>query len=95
MKENPGIEYANAGPAICVVTGHIDNLFVSATNGRILSDHPSTGAPVGRRFVDSIYPFHTGQWAGIAGRLLVLLQGIWLIAMIILGLQLWRTRHTC
>lgn len=73
----------------------MSTLFVSASDGRILSDHPSTGAPTGRRFVDTIYPFHTGQLAGVAGRALVLLQSIWLIAMIVLGLRLWRTRHTC
>jgi len=68
-------------------------LFVSAADGRILGDHPASEAPAGRRLVDTIYPFHTGQMAGTAGRVLVLLQGIWLIAMIVLGLQLWRTRR--
>ena len=68
-------------------------LFVSAADGRILADHPSQTAPAGRKLIDMIYPFHTGQMAGTAGRVLVLIQGIWLFAMIMLGLQLWRTRR--
>lgn len=69
-------------------------LFVSAADGRVIGDHPSSAAPVGRMLVDSLHPFHTGQMAGVAGRALVLLQGVWLVAMILIGLQLWRTRRS-
>jgi len=69
-------------------------LFVSAVDGRVLADHPSRAAPAGRKLIDFLYPFHTGQVAGIAGRTLVLLQGIWLVAMVILGFSLWRVRRS-
>lgn len=68
-------------------------LFVSPLDGGILGDHPASAAPVGRRLIDTIYPFHTGQMASVAGRFFVLLQGIWLMVMIVLGLQLWRRRR--
>lgn len=69
-------------------------LFISATDGRILRDHPAAEAPARRAVVDTIYPFHTGQAAGAAGRLLVLLQGVWLATMMVLGLKLWRRRRS-
>ena len=68
-------------------------LFVSATDGRVLADHDAADAPAGRRLMDTLHPFHTGQFAGFAGRGLVLLQGLWLAATIVLGLQLWRKRR--
>ena len=37
--------------------------------------------------------FHTGQAAGVAGRVLVLLQGAWLATMILLGMWMWRERR--
>lgn len=68
-------------------------VFVGVDGGRILGDHPAADAPSARKLVDAIYPFHTGQLASWVGRILVLLLGSWLIAMILLGLRLWLTRR--
>ncbi len=69
-------------------------LFISASDGRIMREDAAAEAPARRAMVDSIYPFHTGQAAGTTGRLLVLLQGVWLATMIVLGVQLWRRRRS-
>ena len=68
-------------------------LFVSASEPRVLADHPAARAPAGRQLVDGLYPFHTGQLAGPAGRTFVLMQGVLLAATIGVGLALWRTRR--
>lgn len=68
-------------------------LFVSAADGKVLLDQPAADAPTMRAAIDALYPFHTGQAASTAGRLLVLVQGVWLVAMTVLGVELWRRRR--
>jgi uncharacterized iron-regulated membrane protein len=68
-------------------------IFVSADDGRVLSEHTSQTASAGRSFVDFIYPLHTGQIGGTVGRSLLVLIGIWLITMIFFGLKLWYSRR--
>ncbi|MFT4075492.1 MAG: PepSY-associated TM helix domain-containing protein [Asticcacaulis sp.] len=69
-------------------------VFVSATDGRILSVYDARrlhSAP--RLLLDVIYPLHTGQIGGFFGRIVQLLIGLWLLAMIGLGLTLWWKRR--
>jgi uncharacterized iron-regulated membrane protein len=68
-------------------------LFIASSDGQVLGEHSAARAPATRALVDAIYPFHTGQAAGTAGRLLVLLQGAWLATMILLGIRMWRGRR--
>lgn len=68
-------------------------VFVSAVDGRIVSDHDALAAPPRRRFVNSLFAFHTGEMGGIAGRIAVLIIGLWLAAMILLGVNLWAARR--
>lgn len=70
------------------------SLYVAAAGGRVLADRPAAAGPGGQRAADLIYPVHTGQAAGIAGRALVTLLGVWLAATCILGLRLWLARRT-
>jgi len=67
-------------------------LFVSQANGEIVGGRGSI-RPLARRFVDALYPVHTGQIGGIAGRCLVGVIGILLVAMIALGTGLWLARR--
>jgi uncharacterized iron-regulated membrane protein len=67
--------------------------FVDATDARVLSEHTARTASAARSFVDFIYPLHTGQIGGTAGRALLMLIGTWLITMIVLGLKLWYQRR--
>jgi uncharacterized iron-regulated membrane protein len=68
-------------------------LFVSAASGGILGEHPARPVGTARGFVETLYPFHTGQIGGLAGRMLLLMVGAWLITMVVLGINLWRTRR--
>ena len=69
-------------------------LFVDAKSGAVIGNHDARRAPPGRAFVDALYPVHTGQWAGIAGRAVVLVAGAWLLTMVVLGLTLWFMRRS-
>lgn len=67
-------------------------VFVSAVDGRVVADFNALSAPRTRRFLDLVFPFHTGEMGGTPGRIAVMTIGIWLITMIALGVSLWWTR---
>lgn len=68
-------------------------VYVSAHDGRISSGYDARQAHGPARFMlDTIYPLHTGQIGGPAGRIVQLLIGLWLMAMIGMGIGLWWTR---
>jgi len=50
-------------------------------------------APARRKLVQAIYPLHTGQLGGMAGRVVVLLNGFCVLALLALGVGLWSTRR--
>lgn len=62
---------------------------VNANNGQIRGAWPATGADGASAFVGSLYPLHTGESIGLAGRILALAIGLWLVVAILLGLLLW------
>ena len=68
-------------------------VFVSALDGSVGADFDALAAPPGRRFVDSLFSFHTGEIAGRTGRLGALAVGVWLLAMTLLGCRLWWERR--
>jgi uncharacterized iron-regulated membrane protein len=68
-------------------------VFVSAANGMILREYPAASASLGRSFFDLIYPLHTGELGGLAGRLLLLVLGILLLTMGVFGISLWSARR--
>ncbi|HSG91923.1 MAG TPA: PepSY-associated TM helix domain-containing protein [Pseudomonadales bacterium] len=70
-------------------------VYVSAADGTILLAEDALTAPAARRFVEGLYPVHTGEAGGLAGRLLTFAIGSWLLAMLGLGTTLWalRRRH--
>jgi uncharacterized iron-regulated membrane protein len=68
------------------------NVFVSAADGSVLADFNALKASSSRAFIDNLFPFHTGEIGGTIGRIIVLLLGLWLAAMIVLGIVLWRVR---
>lgn len=67
-------------------------VFVDANTGAVrgISTAASQGVP--QRFINGLYTIHTGEMAGLAGRLVVLAVGTWLLTMIVLGLRMWRGR---
>ena len=69
-------------------------IFISAADGHVLSAYDARKAHAPARFLlDVAYPLHTGQIAGPVGRILQLIIGLWLMAMIGLGISLWWTRR--
>ncbi|WP_332769473.1 PepSY-associated TM helix domain-containing protein [Phenylobacterium sp.] len=68
-------------------------VFVDAGDGRVLKVHDALKSPVGITFFDALYPVHTGEFIGLAGRVISLLTGLWLATMIGFGVALWLTRR--
>ena len=69
-------------------------LYVGATDGKVLGLYDARQPhALPRMMLDTVYPVHTGQILGFFGRILVLLTGLALIAMIVLGGYLWWARR--
>lgn len=68
-------------------------LYVSANTGRVIGMYDPVQAPPANRFMALLFPVHTGQIGGLAGRLVVMGIGIWLLTMVGLGLSLWSARR--
>ena len=69
-------------------------VFVSAANGQILREYPAREDSFARSFYDSLYPLHTGELGGRAGRLLLLVLGVCLLVMGVYGIRLWLARRS-
>lgn len=73
----------------------LTTLYVNAHDGRVLSHYDARQAHgPARLMLDTIYPLHTGQIGGAAGRIVQLLIGLWLMTMIGIGISLWWTRRS-
>lgn len=68
-------------------------VIVNGNDGSIRGAYPATEANAANAFVKSFYPIHTGEFAGVAGRIIAMFIGIWLAAMIGLGILLWLKRR--
>lgn len=68
-------------------------VYVSAVDGRVLLVEDALDAPVARAFLSNLYPIHTGEALGLAGRLVSLAVAAWLLTMLVLGLGLWWIRR--
>ncbi|MEO8218301.1 MAG: PepSY-associated TM helix domain-containing protein [Acidobacteriota bacterium] len=64
-----------------------------ASDGRIVAAYDATSTSALHRFIDLVFPFHTGEMAGLAGRLVVLATGLWLATVMVLGASLWWKRR--
>ena len=69
------------------------SVYIDAHDGAVLRDSDAFKLPLNERFVDAIYPIHSGEAFGIGGRLIVLLTGLSLLAMGVLGAGMWWTRR--
>ncbi len=64
-------------------------VFIAAAGGAVIADRPAAPLATTRGLLDAAYPIHTGQIWGWAGRVLALLVGVWLVALVWLGTQSW------
>jgi uncharacterized iron-regulated membrane protein len=68
-------------------------VFVSARSGQVIGNFDALAQPPARRFMDTLFPIHTGEVGGIVGRLAIVGIGAWLITMIVFGVSLWLRRR--
>ena len=68
-------------------------VYVDARTSEILSFIDASTAPLPIKALTALWPIHTGEWAGIAGRLLTLIIGIGLSTTVMMGLALWWQRR--
>lgn len=68
-------------------------VFLSAATGAVLREYPASTAPWARFLYDAIYPLHTGELGGVAGRSLLAVLGLALLTMGVFGIRLWLTRR--
>jgi uncharacterized iron-regulated membrane protein len=68
-------------------------VYVAATDGRVLRTEDALHASKAQGFVSNLYPVHTGEALGIAGRLVALAVAAWLLTMLLLGFGLWSARR--
>lgn len=68
-------------------------VLIDANDGTVRGSFPIVAASTGTQAFNAIVPIHTGQAAGLIGRLLILTIGLCLIAMIATGLLLWAKRR--
>lgn len=67
-------------------------VYFNAYTGADLGDYVAGELPPSSEFLDWLYTVHTGLWAGLLSRLLLLFTGIALAGMAVSGLWLWYTR---
>jgi uncharacterized iron-regulated membrane protein len=68
-------------------------VFVGAQSGQVIGDFDALTAPPARKFMDTLFPIHTGEIGGLAGRLGIIVIGLWLVTMIVFGVSLWWSRR--
>lgn len=68
-------------------------VFVSAVDGHIAGTYDALSTPPRQRFLDHLFSFHTGEMAGLFGRLLVLATGAGLLLVAYYGITLWWVRR--
>ncbi|MEM6651620.1 MAG: PepSY-associated TM helix domain-containing protein [Pseudomonadota bacterium] len=68
-------------------------VIIDARDASIRGAYPVTETNARHAFIASFYPLHTGEAAGLFGRIFALLTGIWLVVMIIVGILLWWKRR--
>ncbi len=68
-------------------------VLVDANNGKVRGVFPIAEASAANRFMNALFPIHTGEAGGLIGRILSIAIGLWLITMIVAGVLLWLKRR--
>lgn len=68
-------------------------VLIDANSGGVRGVFPIADADAKRSFMMALFPIHTGELGGLAGRLLLMAVGLWLISMIVMGTLLWTKRR--
>lgn len=62
---------------------------VDPADGRVIATYDALDAPLANRLFDAAFPVHSGEVAGLAGRILVMLAGLALPTLYVTGLLAW------
>lgn len=99
-----GVEFPMAGAPWYVVTLRqpeeatraygSTQVYIDARDAGIVAHVDPVAMPAAERALDAVYPIHTGEAGGLAGRIVTLLTGASLATLMIVGLILWWTRRT-
>lgn len=77
----------------------VTTVTIDAATGRTLAVYDAVKAPLANRITDAAFSVHTGEIAGLGGRLAVMLAGLSLPALFVTGIWSWlrrkRRRATC
>ncbi len=68
-------------------------VYIDARTGGQVAATDAVRSPLSTRFVNYLYPLHTGQAFFTSGRTAALLTGLWLVAMILLGWTMFARRN--
>lgn len=68
-------------------------VLVDANTGAVRGVFPVAQAAPADAFMSALFPIHTGEAGGFAGRLLSIAIGLWLVTMIVAGTLLWFRRR--
>lgn len=71
----------------------LTTVYVSSRDGRVLANDNALKEPLANKVYDALYAIHTGEAGGLAMRWLAVAVGLWLSAMITLGVSLWLVRR--
>lgn len=66
---------------------------IKAATGEVLSVRAASKASFGTKAIAAFFPIHNGSWLGLAGRFLVILQGLALIYLTVSGAIVWNARR--
>lgn len=64
-------------------------VWISAADGRIMSDRHETHGGAGDTFIAWQFPLHSGKALGLPGRILISLTGVMICVSIITGMLIW------
>jgi len=68
-------------------------VLVDANSGKVRGIFPAAEAAPANAFMSALFPIHTGEAGGVAGRVLSIAIGLWLVTMIVAGTLLWFKRR--
>jgi len=66
---------------------------IDPASGKIVADYDSYSGQLANRITDNLYPIHTGEIAGLLGRIPTLLAGLALPILYTIGLMAWFKRR--
>ncbi len=86
-----GVQFRQPGEPALIFGSTI--VYVAAADGRVVGEVDPFAMSPRERLLDLLYPIHTGEIGGLAGRIAIAAIGLWLMLMILLGVWLWRSRR--